>query len=82
MAWNLSGTVRAENQIYNVPEKITCKNCFAVNKAYRNSDVELTDNRKYFRNWRGKLEYEENYKCSYKCSNCGKEFGVIVELKE
>lgn len=80
-AHHLMGTVVAETNIYNVPEKIHCKNCFAY-KAYRNSDVEISDNRKYFRNWRGKLEYEEDYKCTYRCEYCNTEFTCIVKLRE
>lgn len=81
MTLSYATTVFAENNIYNVPEKINCAYCKSFKTAFRNSDVELSENRKPFKNFRGEVEYEEDYKCEYSCPNCNKEFTVIVRLK-
>ena len=71
--------VTAKGSILNVPEKIVCKQCYK--KAYRNSDVELSENRKPFTNFKGQVEYEENYKVEYICEN-GHNISAIVNLME
>ena len=72
--------VEAQIEITNVPERITCPKCFLT--AFRNSDVELYENRKYYLNLKGEKVYEENYKCVYKCQYCSAEISAVVELHE
>ena len=71
--------VSAEGTITNVPEHILCKQCYK--KAYRNSEVELSENRKPFANYRGEIEYEQDYKTEYLCDN-GHVTLAIVNLRE
>jgi len=82
MSMNFSTTydvVEAHGYVFNVPEKIVCKQCHR--KAYRNSDVELSENRKPFENFKGQIEYEENYKVEYVCES-GHSITAIVNLRE
>ncbi|MGI9011091.1 MAG: hypothetical protein ACR2F1_07885 [Nitrososphaeraceae archaeon] len=72
--------VTAEGNITNVPNKITCPNCYQI--AYMDSDVELSENRRFYRNLQGRRVYEENYKCFYKCNNCKSQINAVVDLRE